>query len=468
MEDKRLKDAFSNTSVRELQFTKEDRHKVFDQIRKIEAFPYTQKKSLVSVKKLAPVTVSLLVVGLCLFLFMPSILPGDFTKNSSSSDVNQESNPSVVNDLAVEEAEFFTTLITVKSKEMDNRVYVNLLLTYNKHKKIMKVVSLPASTYVPVADNSDGTTVNDNLLFAYHFGGAENVKTAVSKLLDVPIDYYAVIDLETISTLIDSLNGIEYELQEDVQIRAITQVAFEFEKGTYHFNGEEVVALLMAATEGNSLDEEDLVNLMQAVMSKTEAEMPQIQLKELFTQTEANTSLDPVLDNQIKINVIQSVSLRDGMIADHIPINSSTGQFIYRFEKDFLDSVKKELTTFNKSNKSLKEEYLIKVDNAKAEAEKLEATDSSTYAMKKVENDRWELWDNLLNEIYVVLKEQLSAEEMDQLREEQRNWIKYRDDSALKASLKYKGGTQEHLEYVAVLASLTEKRCYELIETYMK
>lgn len=117
---------------------------------------------------------------------------------------------------------------------------------------------------------------------------------------------------------------------------------------------------------------------------------------------------------------------------------------------------------------SLKEKYLQQLDDTKKEAEELEPTDSSTYALKKVENDRWELWDELLNEIYGVIKEQLSAEEMDQLREEQRNWIKFRDDSALEASHKFKGGTQEHLEYVAVLANLTEERCYELVEEFMK
>ncbi|MEH7347022.1 lysozyme inhibitor LprI family protein, partial [Bacillus sp. JJ1532] len=73
-----------------------------------------------------------------------------------------------------------------------------------------------------------------------------------------------------------------------------------------------------------------------------------------------------------------------------------------------------------------------------------------------------------LNEVYGVLKEQLTTEEMNQLRKEQRNWITYRDDTALEASLKYQGGTMEHLEYVAVLANLTEERCYELVEDYMK
>ena len=124
-------------------------------------------------------------------------------------------------------------------------------------------------------------------------------------------------------------------------------------------------------------------------------------------------------------------------------------------------------STYN-TKSSLKEEYLQKVNHTTRVAEELEASDSSTYAMKKVENDRWNIWDELLNEVYEVLKGQLSPEEMDQLREEQRNWVKYRDDSSLEASLKYKGGTQEQLEYVIALANFTEERCYELVETYME
>ena len=347
MDDKRLRERFSNMSNQELQFTKEDRHKVFEQIRKIEEEPHTQKKSLVSSKKLVPITVSLLVVGLCLFLFLPSILPGNFNKESTTSDFNKESNIAVASDPVMEEAEISTTLITVKSKEMTNRIYLNLLLTYNKDKKLMKVVSPSHFTYAPVAENDDGTTLYDKLLFAYNFGGAENVRTTVSKLFDLPIDNYAVIDLETFSTLIDSVNGIDYDLQEDIQVRAITQAAFDFEKGTHRLNGEEVVALMMFTSELDGLGEEHLVNLMNAVMNKVENEIPPTQLKELFTKIEANVSLDSLLENQIEINSIKSISLKDGMIADLIPLSSTTGKFFYKFEKDFLNAVSQELTTFN-------------------------------------------------------------------------------------------------------------------------
>lgn len=122
----------------------------------------------------------------------------------------------------------------------------------------------------------------------------------------------------------------------------------------------------------------------------------------------------------------------------------------------------------NETEANLKERYQKKLNDTKKETSELKATDSSTYALKKVENDRWDMWDDLLNDIYGVLKEQLPTEKMEQLRDEQRNWIKNRDERALQASLKYKGGTQENLEYVAVLANLTEQRCYELVDIYMK
>ncbi|WP_286923630.1 MULTISPECIES: LCP family protein [Lysinibacillus] len=335
MEDKRLRDKLYNMSEQELRFTKEDRNEVFKQIHKLEK-NNTQKNSLVSSsKKFAPLTVSLLIVGLCIFLFMPSILSGNF---------NEKSNTNVASEPVVEEAGFVTTLLTVKSKEMDNRIYLNLLLSYSKDKKTMKVLSIPHFTYAPIADNNDGTTLYDKLLFAYSFGGAENVRTTVSKLLDLPIDYYAVIDLETISTLIDSVNGIDYNLPEDIRVRAITRVAFDFEKGPHRLNGEEVVALMMAATvgEGRGLDEENLLNILNAVMNKTENEIPPTLLKELLTQIEANASLDYWLENQIEINSIKPLSLIDGIRDDMID-----GKYYMVFDKDFLNSISEELTTFN-------------------------------------------------------------------------------------------------------------------------
>ncbi|GEN83246.1 hypothetical protein SLU01_15580 [Sporosarcina luteola] len=148
-------------------------------------------------------------------------------------------------------------------------------------------------------------------------------------------------------------------------------------------------------------------------------------------ETQNNDSLTPSTGNDDAGNHID-------------PITNTTAGFKKEYHKKLADT--------NKEVNEIRKKY---------------ADDSSTYAMKKVEGDRYDLWDELLNEIYGVLKEQLSTEEMDQLRDEQRSWIKQRDNAAKEASLKFEGGTAEQLEYIVVLANLTEERCYELVETYM-
>ncbi|MFP7494401.1 lysozyme inhibitor LprI family protein [Terribacillus saccharophilus] len=133
-------------------------------------------------------------------------------------------------------------------------------------------------------------------------------------------------------------------------------------------------------------------------------------------------------------------------------------------------TVQNEEATPTEEAASRKAVYLEKLHAASTETEELRnnPADSSTYAMKNVEGNNFDTWDGLLNEIYQVLENQLSQEDMEQVRQDQREWINYRDSSAKEASLKYEGGTEEQLEYTTVLVNLTEERCFELLENYMK
>ena len=74
------------------------------------------------------------------------------------------------------------------------------------------------------------------------------------------------------------------------------------------------------------------------------------------------------------------------------------------------------------------------------------------------------LFKNRIKELLYKVKE----DEMRALRTEQLDWIELRDNKALEASLEYKGGTMESLVYVSKLATVTERRCYELVENYVK
>ncbi|MEK4024856.1 LCP family protein [Sporosarcina sp. FSL W7-1283] len=337
MGDKRLREKFYNADDQELRFTKEDRNEVFEKIHKLEKHNTKKKSIIFSSKKFTPLAASLVVAGLCIILFIPSILPRDIANQSNGNiDGNANTSKSVV-----QENEVSTTLLTVKDE--NNRIPINLLFTYSKDKNMMKILSIPRDTYAPILDN-EKTTPYDKLSHAYvnGSGGIEDVRTTISNLFDLPIDYYAVMDVEAFSKMIDSVNGIDYDLQEDIRVRAISKVAFEFKKGTHRLNGEEVLALLMDATVGNELGEKDQLNLINAVINQTINVLPQTQLEQFATEIEGDFPIEQLLENPLELPPIQLVSLTDGMIGSMM--NES---YYIKFEKKFLNSVLEELTTFN-------------------------------------------------------------------------------------------------------------------------
>ncbi len=117
-----------------------------------------------------------------------------------------------------------------------------------------------------------------------------------------------------------------------------------------------------------------------------------------------------------------------------------------------------------------KEDYVNKLDELAEEVEQYRKNSEATTTLE-IEKDEvyiLELWDQELNVIYGILQEQLSQDEMEQLREEQRDWINIRDETAEEAAKKYEGDSMESLEYTVTLANVTKERCYELVENYMK
>jgi len=116
---------------------------------------------------------------------------------------------------------------------------------------------------------------------------------------------------------------------------------------------------------------------------------------------------------------------------------------------------------------NLKDEYLKKL-NEMEEEDRHSAVGTTTAELEEQEAERFEKWDNELNEIYDLLEELLNPEQMEKVRDEQRSWVKQRDEAAKESSLKYKGGSHEGLEYVATQAILTRERCYALVARYME
>lgn len=122
----------------------------------------------------------------------------------------------------------------------------------------------------------------------------------------------------------------------------------------------------------------------------------------------------------------------------------------------------------DEEKKSYKEEYLKKLDSLDEYLKTSLNEAITTIEMKKAENTIYKSWDDMLNEIYNLLKTQLTEEEMKKLQEEEIEWIKYRDETAENEAKKFEGGTLQPIAYISSLTETTKNRCYELVNNYMR
>lgn len=125
----------------------------------------------------------------------------------------------------------------------------------------------------------------------------------------------------------------------------------------------------------------------------------------------------------------------------------------------------------NTTTNSTKQLYLDKLNeldaNLKISLEEKYAS-PKTQDMIDAANEEFNQWDYMLNEIYSKLEEQLSQEDMDNLRVEEVNWINTRDLKSKEAAEKYEGGTIAPYMSLISLIDSTKTRCYELVEQFMK
>ena len=124
----------------------------------------------------------------------------------------------------------------------------------------------------------------------------------------------------------------------------------------------------------------------------------------------------------------------------------------------------------NQQAKGTRDEYIQKLNVVEDGLNDLSYLYESgvTIDLLEAEEQALKRWDGMLNEIYNLLKVQLSKTEMDELTDKQISWIKYRDTTAQNEASPFEEGSFARVQYSSTLARLTKERCYELVNTYMK
>ena len=102
-----------------------------------------------------------------------------------------------------------------------------------------------------------------------------------------------------------------------------------------------------------------------------------------------------------------------------------------------------------------------------AEAKRRDQTLSDTATqmeMNEYSEQLYKLWDDELNRLWKVLKEELSSTEMAKLLEEQRTWIAEKEKAINEIGEISGGGTATTMNKNMTGEDLTRKRVYELLE----
>lgn len=86
--------------------------------------------------------------------------------------------------------------------------------------------------------------------------------------------------------------------------------------------------------------------------------------------------------------------------------------------------------------------------------------------MNEKSAELYRIWDDLLNALWTELKEDLTEDEFQKLLEEQRTWIKEKEQEVKEAGEAFAGGSMRPLVENSKAAELTELRVYELYEQW--
>ncbi|HBV02791.1 MULTISPECIES: LCP family protein [Mammaliicoccus] len=116
-----------------------------------------------------------------------------------------------------------------------------VLLSINPDKKKTVMVSIPRDTRAEIVGNDSVEKINH----AYAYGGPKMAINSVEKLMNVPVDHYATINMDGVKDLVDYAGGVNVTSNATFTVKGKSYV-----KGQkYKLNGEEALAFIRSRKE---------------------------------------------------------------------------------------------------------------------------------------------------------------------------------------------------------------------------
>jgi LCP family protein required for cell wall assembly len=133
-----------------------------------------------------------------------------------------------------EQQPFSILLLGVDERKSDSgRSDTMIVLSVNPQTQNTLMVSIPRDTYTQIV----GKNIKDKINHAYAFGGIEMSMNSVEKLLNIPIDYVAKVNMEGFEQVVNTVGGIQVQ-----NALAFQEGDYTFKKGNITLDGEAALA----------------------------------------------------------------------------------------------------------------------------------------------------------------------------------------------------------------------------------
>lgn len=155
------------------------------------------------------------------------------TLNQMHEDVNWKSEKRN-NDVSFEKkTPISILLIGVDERKGDRgRADSLIVMTVNPNKKSIEMVSVPRDTRTEIV----GKGTKDKINHSYAFGGVEMTMATVEHFLDIPIDYYIKVNMESFRDIVNAVGGVTVD-----NPFAFTYEGTTFPKGKITLDGDKAL-----------------------------------------------------------------------------------------------------------------------------------------------------------------------------------------------------------------------------------
>ncbi|RAL25980.1 LCP family protein [Thermoflavimicrobium daqui] len=130
------------------------------------------------------------------------------------------------------------------AKSTNWRPDVMMVVAINPKTKSAKVLSIPRDTYVPIANTDEKAKINAAAYYGKlkNVDMVQNVRKTIENWLNIPIDYYARINFQGFTDIVDTLGGVDVTVQREFKQQMIGGQMAHFKPGKSHLNGAQALA----------------------------------------------------------------------------------------------------------------------------------------------------------------------------------------------------------------------------------